>query len=121
MSTSQGFRESNLFGAPIRDLGLKIEGTRSEPVIAEFRAELGAAGIKVVPRFYLSTEWGVPFGTVVDRHPVLSGPARADRRCTPSRSATSRASAAPTSCATCGTRWATSSTTPTSCTTTRSG
>ena len=65
MSSSQVFRESNLFGAPIRDLGLKIAGTRLEPVIDEFRAELSACGIKVAPRFHLSTEWGVPFGTVV--------------------------------------------------------
>ena len=66
MSSSQGFRESNLFGAPIRDLGLTIDGTRLEPVIAEFRAELARCGItKVVPRFHLSTEWGVPFGSVV--------------------------------------------------------
>jgi hypothetical protein len=65
MSSSQGFRESNLFGAPIRDLGLKIAGTRLEPVIDEFRAELAQRGLKVVPRFHLSTEWGVPFGTVV--------------------------------------------------------
>jgi hypothetical protein len=66
MSSSQGFRESNLYAAPIRDLGLKIAGTRLEPVIDEFRAELARAGItKVAPRFHLSTEWGVPFGTVV--------------------------------------------------------
>ncbi|HEY9181930.1 MAG TPA: putative zinc-binding metallopeptidase [Gammaproteobacteria bacterium] len=66
MSSSQGFRESNLYAAPIRDLGLKIAGTRLEPVIDEFRAELARCGIaKVVPRFHLSTEWGVPFGTVV--------------------------------------------------------
>jgi hypothetical protein len=65
MSSSQGFRESNLFGAPIRDLGLMIEGTRLAPVIDEFRAELAQRGIKVDPRFHLSTEWGVPFGTVV--------------------------------------------------------
>jgi hypothetical protein len=66
MSSSQGFRESNLFGAPIRDLGLTIDGTRLEPVIEQFRAELTRCGItKVVPRFHLSTEWGVPFGTVV--------------------------------------------------------
>jgi hypothetical protein len=65
MSSSQGFRESNLFGAPIRNLGLTIGGTRLEPVIDEFRAELAQRGIKVVPRFHLSTEWGVPFGTVV--------------------------------------------------------
>ena len=50
---------------PIRDLGLKIEGTELEPVIAEFQSELEDAGIcRVRPRLYLSTEWGVPFGTV---------------------------------------------------------
>ena len=66
MSSSQRFRESNLYGAPIKDLGLTIDGTRLAPVIDEFRAELAACGItKVVPRFHLSTEWGVPFGTVV--------------------------------------------------------
>ena len=66
MSSSQGFRESNLFGAPIRDLRLTIDGTRLQPVIEEFRAELASRGItKLVPRFHLSTEWGVPFGTVV--------------------------------------------------------
>src|SRR5690606_12739707 len=59
------FRESNLFGAPMRDLGLTIDGTRLAPVIEEFRTELAAKGItKVVPTFYLSTEWGVVFGTV---------------------------------------------------------
>jgi hypothetical protein len=59
------FRESNLYGAPMRDLGLAIADTRLAPVIAEFRAELAMRGIaKVEPTFYLSTEWGVPFGTV---------------------------------------------------------
>jgi hypothetical protein len=62
---SFSFRESNLYGAPIRDLELSIEDTRLAPVIEAFRNELRARGItKVVPRFYLSTEWGVPFGTV---------------------------------------------------------
>lgn len=66
MSSSQRFRESNLYGAPIKDLGLTIDGTRLTPVIDEFRAELAARGItRVVPRFHLSAEWGVPFGTVV--------------------------------------------------------
>jgi hypothetical protein len=65
MTSPQGFRESNLFGAPIRDLGLKIACTRLEPVIDEFRAELAQRALKVAPRFHLSTEWGVPFGTVV--------------------------------------------------------
>ena len=59
------FHESNLWSTPIRDLGLTIAGTRLEPILAEFEAELRAAGItRVRPRFYLSTEWGVPFETV---------------------------------------------------------
>jgi len=66
MASSQRFRESNLFGAPIRELGLSVDGTRLAPVSDELRAELARCGItKVVPRFHLSTEWGVPFGTVV--------------------------------------------------------
>jgi hypothetical protein len=49
----------------IRDLGLAIAGTPLEPVIAELEHELAAAGItRVRPRCYLSTEWGVPFGTL---------------------------------------------------------
>jgi hypothetical protein len=65
MPSSSPFRESNLYGAPMRDLKLSIEDTRLAPVIEEFRAELKACGItKVQPKFYLSTEWGVPFGTV---------------------------------------------------------
>jgi hypothetical protein len=67
MSTaSRAFRESNLFGAPIRDLNLSIEDTRLAPLLDEFRGELAAKGIRrLVPKFHLSTEWGVPFGTVV--------------------------------------------------------
>jgi hypothetical protein len=59
------FHESNLWSTPIRDLGLTIEGTRLEPILAEFEEELRRAQItKVRPRWYLSTEWGVPFETV---------------------------------------------------------
>src|SRR3954449_2934565 len=59
------FREANLGSTPIRDLKLTIEGTRLEPVVAEFMRELDAVGIqKLRPRFYLSTEWGVAFNTV---------------------------------------------------------
>src|SRR5215207_5041955 len=59
------FRESNLFGAPIRDLRLAIAETPLAPVIAEFQDEIKAKGItRLVPKFHLSTEWGVPFGTV---------------------------------------------------------
>jgi hypothetical protein len=59
------FDEAHPSDRPIRDLGLRIEGTDLEPVIAEFLEELQGAGItRVRPRLYLSTEWGVPFGTV---------------------------------------------------------
>lgn len=50
---------------PIRDLGLTIAGTPLEAILAEFERELASVGIKRVrPRFYLSTEWGVPYDTV---------------------------------------------------------
>src|SRR5215208_314126 len=59
------FHESNLWSTPIRDLGLTIAGTRLEPILEEVEAErLGAGLTRVRPRFYLSTEWGVPFETV---------------------------------------------------------
>jgi hypothetical protein len=66
MAAPVRFRESNLYAAPIRDLGLSIEGTPLEPVLARFEQELRDRGIsRLVPRFHLSTEWGVPFGTIV--------------------------------------------------------
>ena len=59
------FQESNLRNTQIRDLGLQIEGTPLEPIIARFERELDAIGFqKLHPHFYLSTEWGVPFQTV---------------------------------------------------------
>jgi hypothetical protein len=64
MTEAPIFHES-AFARPIRDLGLAIPGTPLEPVVREFEAELRAVGItRVRPRFYLSTEWGVPFETV---------------------------------------------------------
>jgi hypothetical protein len=60
-----GFQESNLWSTPIRDLGLTIEGTRLEPILAAFEEELRRVGVsRVRPRWYLSTEWGVPFETI---------------------------------------------------------
>jgi len=50
---------------PIRELGLTITGTILEPIIAQFEKERLRAGItRVRPRYYLSTEWGVPEATV---------------------------------------------------------
>jgi hypothetical protein len=59
------FHESKLWATPIRDLGLKIEGTPLEPVIAEFRRELEATGFhKLRPHFYLTTDWVVHDDTI---------------------------------------------------------
>lgn len=64
-TTSVTFQEAPLGARPIRELGLKIAGTALEPILAEFETELRNAGIRRVrPQFYLSTEWGVPFGTI---------------------------------------------------------
>src|SRR6478609_3839272 len=61
----RAFHEAHLDQRPIRALGLAISGTRLEPLVAAFRQELAAVGLKrITPRFYLSTEWGVPFGTI---------------------------------------------------------
>jgi hypothetical protein len=65
ISEETSLHESHLWSTPIRDLGLTIMGTRLEPIIAEFEVELEQAGFhRLKPRFYLSTEWGVPFETV---------------------------------------------------------
>jgi hypothetical protein len=65
MAERDPFRESNWSTVPIRDLGLTVSGTPLEPILEEFRGELEQVGLtRLRPRFYLSTEWGVPFGTV---------------------------------------------------------
>jgi hypothetical protein len=61
---TQPFPEAAL-NSPLRDLGLQIEGTRLEPILAEFDRELDRVGLgSLRPEYYLSTEWGVPFETV---------------------------------------------------------
>jgi hypothetical protein len=66
MAPDTKFHEATrLGGTPIRNLGLTLAGTRLEPIVKQFEGELDRAGIrKVRAHFYLSTEWGVPFGTV---------------------------------------------------------
>ena len=52
-------------GKPIRDLGLTIAGTPLESIVETLMQEVVAAGIRRLrPRFYLSTEWGVPQDTI---------------------------------------------------------
>ena len=57
--------EANPLKTPLRDLGLTIQGTPLEKVLQDFQRELKQCGLmRVEPKFYLSTEWGVPFGTI---------------------------------------------------------
>ena len=44
-----GFREATIWATPIRDLGLTIEGTQLEPIVAEFRRELEVVGFRRLP------------------------------------------------------------------------
>jgi hypothetical protein len=65
MSAAVVFQETNLESVPIRQLGLTIAGTPLEPLLEEFERELDAAGLRRLrPKFYLSNEWGVPFGSI---------------------------------------------------------
>jgi hypothetical protein len=57
-----GDARERLLASRINELGLKIEGSRLEPLVAELHRELEAAGIDLKPRVYLSDEWGCPDG-----------------------------------------------------------
>lgn len=58
------FQEARFGSTPIRNLNLTIEGTDLELILQEFEREREALGLKLRSHYYLSTEWGVPFGTV---------------------------------------------------------
>jgi hypothetical protein len=51
-----------LLRSRVDELGLKIEGTRLEPLVEQLHAELEAAGIDLKPPVFLSDEWGCPEG-----------------------------------------------------------
>jgi hypothetical protein len=62
---TSSFHEATARKVPIRELGLTIAGTSLEPLIAAFEKEVLGVGIaNLHPRFYLSTEWGVPYQTI---------------------------------------------------------
>ena len=66
MTTETAFHEAHLTSTPIRNLGLTIAGTWLEGILTDFEKELHHMGIRRLrPRFYLTTEWGVPFDTIV--------------------------------------------------------
>jgi hypothetical protein len=54
-----------LLRARISDLGLRIEASPLEPLIAELYHELDAKGLELKPPIYLSDEWGCPEGVPV--------------------------------------------------------
>jgi hypothetical protein len=57
--------EANPWKTPLRNLGLTIHGTPLEQVLRDFLCELKQRDLaRIEPKFYLSTEWGVPFGTI---------------------------------------------------------
>jgi hypothetical protein len=56
--------QTPLAGTAIRDLHLEIEGTQLEPIVAAFDREVQRLMLPFRPQLYLSTEWGVPFGTI---------------------------------------------------------
>jgi hypothetical protein len=60
----------SLLSRPIRELGLRIEGTPLEKAVQQLYAELAAKGLKQFrPGVYLSDEWACP-----DREPVIGIP-----------------------------------------------
>jgi hypothetical protein len=58
-----------LLAQRISDLGLRVEGSRLEPLVQALHAELERAGIDFKPRVYLSDEWGCPDGV-----PLIGAP-----------------------------------------------
>lgn len=65
MSAASPFPENRYLAMPIRDLELTIVGTPLEQVVVEFQREVERVGIRrLKPDFHLSTEWGVPFGSI---------------------------------------------------------
>ncbi len=56
----------DILGKPIRELGLKLDGSPVEPLIQKLYSELDRKGLKKFrPGFYLTDEWGCPSGEPV--------------------------------------------------------
>jgi hypothetical protein len=54
--------KEQLLALPIRRLGLRIEGTELEPLVAELYSELAGRGFRFRPHVWLSDEWFCPDG-----------------------------------------------------------
>ena len=62
--------DPELLQKPIRDLGLRLEGSPLETYVVQLQAELERKGLKHFrPRCYLTDEWGCP-----DQEPVIGIP-----------------------------------------------
>jgi hypothetical protein len=68
-----------LLGRRISDIGLAIEGTRVERLVAELYRELEAKGIRFRPPVYLSDQWGCPDETPLIGVPFYLADARLER------------------------------------------
>src|SRR5947209_7571800 len=55
-------RDEELLGYRIRDLGVRIEGSELEPLVAELYSELKERGLRLLPECYLGDEWFSPTG-----------------------------------------------------------
>jgi hypothetical protein len=69
MTDSWSAEREALLGRRISDIGLAIEGTRVERLVAELYRELDAKGIQFRPPVYLSDQWGCP-----DETPLIGVP-----------------------------------------------
>jgi hypothetical protein len=56
------YRDEELLAMRICDLGVRIEGSELEPIIARLHMELGARGLTLFPECYLGDEWFTPTG-----------------------------------------------------------
>ena len=68
-----------LLGKRISDIGLAIEGTRVERLVAELYRELDAKGVRFHPPVYLSDQWGCPDETPLIGVPFYLADARLER------------------------------------------
>jgi hypothetical protein len=70
---------AQLLGRRISELGLAVDGTRVERLVARLYEELAQHGVAFRPPVYLSDEWGCPDGTPLIGVPFYLADARLER------------------------------------------
>ena len=68
-----------LMGRKISELGLSIDGTRVERMVAQLYEELEQKGLRFKPPVYLSDQWGCPDGTPLIGVPFYLADPRLER------------------------------------------